>query len=92
MAKNGSDFSKEFRDWSRDSRITVRREGFPDPSGKCVVYWMQRAQRGIDNHAVDIADREPAWLTVGCLLCGHLELPARESSALCLSESGLAGY
>ncbi len=23
--------------------------------GKCVVYWMQRAQRGVDNHAVDLA-------------------------------------
>jgi deoxyribodipyrimidine photo-lyase len=36
-------------------RVTVRREGLPDPKGKCVVYWMQRAQRGIDNHAVDLA-------------------------------------
>jgi deoxyribodipyrimidine photo-lyase len=36
-------------------RITVRREGAPDPQGRCVVYWMQRAERGIDNHAVDVA-------------------------------------
>jgi deoxyribodipyrimidine photo-lyase len=36
-------------------RITVRREGAPDPEGRCVVYWMQRAQRGIDNHAVNLA-------------------------------------
>ena len=36
-------------------RITVRRKGGPKPDGKCVVYWMQRAQRGIDNHAVNIA-------------------------------------
>ena len=36
-------------------RITIRRDGAPDPGGKCVVYWMQRAQRGIDNHAVNVA-------------------------------------
>ncbi|WP_353072982.1 deoxyribodipyrimidine photo-lyase [Tunturiibacter gelidiferens] len=35
--------------------MTVRRDGGPDPEGRCVVYWMQRAQRGIDNHAVDLA-------------------------------------
>ena len=27
----------------------------PRPNGKCVVYWMQRAQRGIDNPALDLA-------------------------------------
>ena len=37
-----------------DARVTVRRGGVPDPEGKCVVYWMQRAQRGVDNHAVDL--------------------------------------
>ena len=36
-------------------RITVRRAGEPDASGTCVVYWMQRAQRGIDNPALDLA-------------------------------------
>jgi deoxyribodipyrimidine photo-lyase len=36
-------------------RITVRRGGAPKREGKCVVYWMQRAQRGVDNHAVDVA-------------------------------------
>src|SRR6195952_2498102 len=36
-------------------RITVRRAGAPRCEGKCVVYWMQRAQRGVDNHAVDVA-------------------------------------
>ncbi len=38
-----------------DPRITVRRDGAPNPDGKCVVYWMQRAERGIDNHAVNLA-------------------------------------
>ena len=48
---------QELRTWADDARITVRRDGAPDPDGKCVVYWMQRAQRGIDNHAVDLAVR-----------------------------------
>jgi deoxyribodipyrimidine photo-lyase len=47
--------SEELKRWSHDARVTVRRDGAPDPNGKCVVYWMQRAQRGIDNHAVDLA-------------------------------------
>jgi deoxyribodipyrimidine photo-lyase len=38
-----------------DARVTVRRGGDPSPDGRCVVYWMQRAQRGRDNHAVDVA-------------------------------------
>jgi deoxyribodipyrimidine photo-lyase len=38
-----------------DPRITVRRGGAPDPDGACVVYWMQRAQRGVDNPALDAA-------------------------------------
>ena len=36
-------------------RVTIRRPGAPDRAGKCVVYWMQRAQRGVDNHAVNLA-------------------------------------
>lgn len=45
----------ELIDLARDSRVTVRLAGPPDPSGTCVVYWMQRAQRGVDNPALDIA-------------------------------------
>jgi deoxyribodipyrimidine photo-lyase len=55
MAIARSAFPEELIEWSNDPRVTVRREGVPDPDGKCVVYWMQRAQRGIDNHAVDLA-------------------------------------
>jgi len=40
---------------SSNARVTVRRAGMPDPNGACVVYWMQRAQRGIDNPALDAA-------------------------------------
>lgn len=39
----------------QDPRVTVRRSGPPDPDGQCVVYWMQRAQRGIDNCALNTA-------------------------------------
>lgn len=38
-----------------DPRVTVRRAGLPDCEGRCVVYWMQRAQRGIDNLALNVA-------------------------------------
>jgi len=40
---------------SQDPRVTVRRAGSPAPDGACVVYWMQRAQRGDDNPALDVA-------------------------------------
>ncbi|HET9409090.1 MAG TPA: deoxyribodipyrimidine photo-lyase [Candidatus Sulfotelmatobacter sp.] len=36
-------------------RVAVRRGGDPDNEGACVVYWMQRSQRGIDNPALDVA-------------------------------------
>lgn len=36
-------------------RVTVRRPGTPDPNGKCVVYWMQRSQRALDNPALNVA-------------------------------------
>ena len=40
---------------TEDPRVTVRRAGAPDAEGTCVVYWMQRAQRGVDNPALDLA-------------------------------------
>jgi deoxyribodipyrimidine photo-lyase len=55
MADPQSELSTQLLSWSQDARVTVRREGAPDPDGRCVVYWMQRAQRGVDNHAVDLA-------------------------------------
>jgi deoxyribodipyrimidine photo-lyase len=35
------------------ARLTIRRPG--TPTGKCVVYWMQRSQRALDNPALDLA-------------------------------------
>ncbi len=40
---------------ANDPRTTIRRAGSPDPDGTCVVYWMQRAQRGLDNPALEVA-------------------------------------
>jgi len=45
---------RALRELVQDSRVTVRRGGAPG-EGKCVVYWMQRAQRGRDNHALNVA-------------------------------------
>jgi len=38
-----------------DPRNRVRSPGEPDPDGRVVVYWMQRAQRAADNPALDAA-------------------------------------
>ena len=43
------------RSLAEDARITVRRGGALGRGCKCVVYWMERAQRGHDNHGVDVA-------------------------------------
>src|SRR5579862_3183674 len=55
MGRQDSESTEKLRNLSNDSRVTVRRLGASDPNGRCVVYWMQRAQRGVDNHAVDLA-------------------------------------
>ena len=41
-------------DLASDPRVTVRRAA-PPATGRCVVYWMQRAQRALDNPALDVA-------------------------------------
>ncbi len=53
--KSELELPESLRRLTEDARVTVRRGGLPDPGGKCVVYWMQRAQRGVDNHAVNLA-------------------------------------
>jgi deoxyribodipyrimidine photo-lyase len=40
---------------SAQPRILVRRSGAPLKTGRCVVYWMQRAMRIADNPALDVA-------------------------------------
>ena len=51
-----------------DPRVLVRRPGAPDPEGKCVVYWMQRAQRALDNPALEIAVRAANALGKPCVV------------------------
>ncbi len=41
--------------WQPHPRVRVLRDGFPSPEGDCVVYWMQRSQRGRDNAALNLA-------------------------------------
>ena len=40
---------------AQNKRITIRRPGDPDPNGKAVVYWLQKAQRALDNPALETA-------------------------------------
>ncbi len=46
---------EELRKIVANPRITVRRGGSLAPDAKCVVYWMQRAERVLDNPALDVA-------------------------------------
>ena len=50
-----------------DERVRLRRTGWPDPAGACVVYWMQRAQRGLDNPALDVAVEAANALNKPCV-------------------------
>jgi deoxyribodipyrimidine photo-lyase len=56
----------ELRRLAEDLRVTVRRGGAPG-RGRCVVYWMQRAQRGRDNHAMDVAVNVANALGLPCV-------------------------
>ncbi|MBZ5658172.1 MAG: deoxyribodipyrimidine photo-lyase [Acidobacteriia bacterium] len=48
-------FGMGIKTLSLDPRITVRKPGAPNPEGEYIVYWMQRAQRALDNPALDVA-------------------------------------
>ncbi|HWA95578.1 MAG TPA: deoxyribodipyrimidine photo-lyase [Terracidiphilus sp.] len=47
--------SEEFSKFKVDPRIQIRCDGIPRREARCVVYWMQRAQRIYDNPALDVA-------------------------------------
>jgi deoxyribodipyrimidine photo-lyase len=53
---------------SSNARVAVRRAGEPDRDGKCVVYWMQRAQRALDNSALEVAVRAANALGKPCVV------------------------
>ncbi len=46
---------RSLEELAKDARVTVRRAGPPNSEGSCVVYWMQRAQRALDNPALNVA-------------------------------------
>ncbi len=46
-----------FEKLAGDPRVSVRRGGPANPEGRAVVYWMQRAQRALDNPALETAVR-----------------------------------
>ncbi len=50
------------------ARVTVRRPGDPAHDGRCVVYWMQRAQRARDNPALDLAVNLANELKLPCVV------------------------
>ena len=54
-AKEQESTPEFFTKLTDNPRVTVRRSGLPLKEGKSVVYWTQRAMRGIDNPALDIA-------------------------------------
>src|SRR5215472_9600756 len=58
---------EELRRLAEDPRVTVRRGGPPE-RGRCVVYWMQRAQRGWDNHALDVAVNAANAMGLPCVV------------------------
>src|SRR5689334_10900738 len=53
---------------SSSDRVTVRRAGTPDPDGRCVVYWMQRSQRALDNPALQVAVQAANLLGKPCVV------------------------
>jgi len=64
--------SELIEEFSDDPRVRVRREGPPDPAGRCVLYWMQRAQRALDNPALETAVRAANLLELPLAVCFFL--------------------
>jgi deoxyribodipyrimidine photo-lyase len=58
-------------------RVTFRKRGVFDPEGRCVVYWMQRSQRALDNPALNLAVevanllKKPAVVFFGLIANAH---------------------
>ena len=50
-----SNTPEEFAKLCNHPRVFIRRAGAPRPGARCVVYWMQRAMRILDNAALDVA-------------------------------------
>ena len=59
---------RQIEDLAADPRVNIRRRGAPDPEGACVVYWMQRSQRALDNPALELAVRAANLLQKPCVV------------------------
>jgi deoxyribodipyrimidine photo-lyase len=57
------------RQLAADPRVTILRPGPPFPDARCVVYCMERAQRGRDNHALDLAVHAANALDLPLVVC-----------------------
>src|SRR5277367_4825556 len=55
IRSNRADKMSDMERLKQDPRVTVRRDGPLDPDGRCVLVWVQRAQRATDNPALDLA-------------------------------------
>lgn len=58
----------ELEQFVNSPRVNVRRKGPPDPYGRCVVYWMQRSHRALDNPALEIAVQAANVLGKPCVV------------------------
>jgi deoxyribodipyrimidine photo-lyase len=61
-------FMADLESLAGDPRVTIRRKGAPDPEGACVVYWMQRSQRALDNPALETAVKAANLLGKPCVV------------------------
>ena len=50
-----AELPEPLRKLAEQPRIQIRRGGMPAKDARCVVYWMQRSERGVDNPALDCA-------------------------------------
>lgn len=57
-----------FEKLTANPRVAVRRNGLPDPEGECVVYWMQRSHRALDNPALEVAVQAANLLNKPCVV------------------------
>ena len=58
----------QISDLTSNARVFTRKEGEPSAQGKCVVYWMQRSHRGVDNPALTLAVEIANRLKLPCVV------------------------
>ena len=63
-----NDHMTSLHELRQNARVTVRRDGEAAATGRCVVYWMQRAQRAYDNPALDVAVQVANVLKLPCVI------------------------